>query len=195
MDFYEAIQSDAVAFFRSKFEQWFDIDGTFVPSDPTAIPAVLLHSPPWISIAAYFGSMNCLLYFRTLGADLNKPDGSALALRPIHFATAGDQLEAVNFFLCSGAATDGVLYFAVHFDVVSVLLTALRGGADDPNATFRGMTPIEKACEMDAVVAGEVLLMNGAKFGPELVARCTNENRDDFLKLLRNYDDFGADDA
>jgi hypothetical protein len=195
MDFFAVIQSDAVAFFKSKFEEGFDIDGTFVAPDRAGIPAVLLHSPPWISIAAYFGSMNCLLYFRMLGADLNKPDSSELALKPIHFAIAGDQLESLNFFLCSGAATDGILYFAVHFDIIRALLTALRGGADDPNARFRGQTPIEKACEMNAVVAAEILLMNGAQFGPGLVARCRRENRDGFLKLLGNYDELRTEDA
>jgi hypothetical protein len=188
MEAIAALRSDSVALLVSGCAGDFNPDSTLDGLDADSVPPLLLHSPPLISAAAFFGATNCFLHLRAVGADIEKCDRSPLALRPVHFAVAAGRSEIANLALCSGADPAGILYCAVEFEAFAVLSLCLRLGWEALNSrAFGGVTALERSIDRGFFAVAELLLARGAEFDPALVDQCRSAGKSDFADLLLRY--------
>ena len=70
---YEAIEKDNIAEVQQLIASGYDISQPLTEIPPEA-NHFLLHKPPLISVAAYFGSLKCLRLFLDQGLDVYNAD-------------------------------------------------------------------------------------------------------------------------
>jgi hypothetical protein len=76
--------------------------------------SILSFSPPLVSVAAFFGAVNCVKLFASLHADLNEVDGEERTI--VHFAAASGSIELLHFLRSvDGIDFSGSLKYSVEY--------------------------------------------------------------------------------
>ncbi|OHT00487.1 ankyrin repeat domain protein [Tritrichomonas foetus] len=131
------------------FEQWCKEGRDFdqIVHFPENSPTILSHSPPIISVAAYFGASNIFRYLSfkranvLLTDDINNP--------PIAFAAAGGHEEIIEIIiqmgisLCYQKQMKNVLHYASEFGNLPMLKYLVSLSQLDINSPdIKGTTPL-----------------------------------------------------
>lgn len=146
---------------------------------------ILAANPSLLSIAAFFGAVQCFEYLQMSGADMTKADD--MGRLPVHFAAAGGSLEICDVLDGAGAdftvhdAQDmGCVHYACLYAHVQVLqrLETRALPLDDPRlvlfAAKHETTEVmeyllEHGCDINANVGGETPFLLAFKHSPAVL--------------------------
>lgn len=107
--------------------------------------------PPIISVACYYGSMQCFTYLINHDADLNIPDN--IGRLPVHYAAAGGHIEICdeldNFgvdFQATDNSNNNSLHYSCEYGHVDLVRRFFLRGFDLDLPNINAVCPIHFAC-------------------------------------------------
>ena len=115
-------------------------------------------------IAAYFDSLECLIFLRRCGWPLNMP--SSNAYRPIHYACVNGSYECTSYILSqdpsqakdNAETNHGIVYLATWSSKPKILKMVLMNGADLKSQITLNDKPMTRAIETRSVDCLKLLL-------------------------------------
>ena len=162
----------------------------------------LNHNPPLISIATYFGSIQCLFFLLLMGVDINSNDSQCCT--PLFYAIASDRLDFVKFLVKNGANTNSVnrigcnlLHYCAKYETVDIAQYLHEGKYTDINqVNFSSATPFMWACQSSSINLVQYYLMHSekptakTKGGWTALHYCAVSGKKEILSFLLSTDMF-----
>lgn len=168
VDIFKTDNVDALMAFLNENHDDVDLRVKLEASD---IPRILRHSPPLISLSAFFGSSQCFQYLQLNSASILIPDKKGRL--PVHFASAGsleicDMLDSVGAdFSAIDKNGMGCIHFACEFGNFEMVQRLWVRNYDLNQQTNQLTTPLHFACMTDQEEIVEFLLEKGVDVDPK----------------------------
>ena len=117
MDIFFAITKDNVDFLKTQVESGLSPNEMLKIPEKDDVPSIFKYETPLLSIASYFGSINCFkLLLSNESTDINKESKIFYKFRPIHYSIANNQKVCFDILLEQKSANiSGILFSSVHF--------------------------------------------------------------------------------
>ncbi|EAY16639.1 hypothetical protein TVAG_434760 [Trichomonas vaginalis G3] len=190
------IKEDRVSELESSIHQLSDVN--FSIKNYPDREEFCVNSPPIISVACYFGSINCFRYLFNHGAVLSIAD--TIGRLPVHYAAAGgsmpicDELDNLGAdFQALDTSGQSVIHYACKFGHTSLVQKFYLRGFDLESPDIKEIRPIHLACYnnntelLSFLCEQSVDIECSTRFGDTPLKIILKLNELEMLKVLISY--------
>lgn len=166
----------------------FDPTIPFEYSSNKDIPKIFSYKPGFLSVAAYYGSIPCLEYLLSVGAEIEQSDLQNPPMRAIHYSIINHQIQALQFLADNGACHDGCIHYAITSNHKDILGYLIKHKIDDINKSFYNMTPLDLCIKTANIDVANVLISAGSSYTPDQIQKCReNIELTKFVELFNSH--------